>query len=67
MKISAVRGYPVKIGHRNQFVVVVETDEGIVGIGDHPIEPCEAPHWRRRDGSYANWKRRITSPYSARP
>jgi L-alanine-DL-glutamate epimerase-like enolase superfamily enzyme len=22
---------------------------------DHPFEPWEAPHWRRRDGSYTNW------------
>ena len=21
----------------------------------HPFEPWEAPHWRRRDGSYTNW------------
>ena len=22
---------------------------------DHPFEMWEAPHWRRRDGSFTNW------------
>ena len=24
-------------------------------VADHPFEPWEAPHWRRRDGAYTNW------------
>ncbi len=24
-------------------------------IADHPFGYWEAPHWRRRDGSYTNW------------
>ncbi len=34
MKITDIKGYPVWIGHRNQFVVKVETDEGIYGLGE---------------------------------
>jgi galactonate dehydratase len=41
MKIAAVRGYPVKVGHRNQFIVTVETDEGIVGVGEGGISGRE--------------------------
>lgn len=37
MKITAVRGYPVKVGFRNQFIVVVETDAGISGVGEGGI------------------------------
>ncbi|MBA3274269.1 MAG: mandelate racemase/muconate lactonizing enzyme family protein [Chloroflexia bacterium] len=41
MKITAVRGFPVKIGHRNQFVVKIETDEGIHGLGEGGISGRE--------------------------
>lgn len=41
MKIAAVRGYPVKVGIRNQFIVTVETDEGIVGVGEGGISGRE--------------------------
>ncbi len=34
MKITAVRSFPVKVGHRNQFLVKIDTDEGISGIGE---------------------------------
>ena len=41
MKITGVRGYPVKVGHRNQFVVTVETDEGVTGVGEGGISGRE--------------------------
>lgn len=41
MKITAVAGYPVKVGHRNQYIVVVETDEGISGVGEGGISGRE--------------------------
>ncbi|HET8522389.1 MAG TPA: mandelate racemase/muconate lactonizing enzyme family protein [Thermomicrobiales bacterium] len=41
MKITAIKGYPVKVGHRNQFVVKVETDEGICGVGEGGISGRE--------------------------
>ena len=41
MKITGVRGYPVKVGHRNQFIVTVETDEGITGVGEGGISGRE--------------------------
>ena len=34
MKITEIKAYPIWIGHRNQFVVKVETDEGIYGLGE---------------------------------
>jgi len=34
MKITAIRPYPVWIGHRNQLIVKVETNEGIFGWGE---------------------------------
>ncbi|MFN8590715.1 MAG: mandelate racemase/muconate lactonizing enzyme family protein [Thermomicrobiales bacterium] len=37
MKITGVHGFPVKVGFRNQFIVVVETDEGIRGVGEGGI------------------------------
>lgn len=24
-------------------------------VADHPFELWDAPHWRRRDGSFTNW------------
>jgi galactonate dehydratase len=41
LKITAVRGFPVKVGHRNQFVVKVETDAGISGLGEGGISGRE--------------------------
>ena len=41
MKITGVRGYPVKAGHRNQFVVMIETEEGIIGLGEGGISGRE--------------------------
>jgi galactonate dehydratase len=41
MKITGVRGYPVKVGHRNQFVVTIETDEGVTGVGEGGISGRE--------------------------
>jgi galactonate dehydratase len=41
MKITGVRGYPVKVGHRNQFIVTIETDEGITGVGEGGISGRE--------------------------
>jgi galactonate dehydratase len=41
MKITAVKGFPVKVGHRNQFVVKVETDAGLYGLGEGGISGRE--------------------------
>ena len=37
MRISRIDGYPVWTGYRNGFVVVVETDTGLVGVGEGGI------------------------------
>ena len=34
MKITAIEAYPVWGGHRNFLFVVVDTDEGIYGVGE---------------------------------
>lgn len=34
MRISAVKSFPVKVGHRNCFVVKIDTDEGLSGLGE---------------------------------
>ncbi len=34
MKITDIKTYPTWVGHRNQCVVKVETDEGIYGLGE---------------------------------
>ena len=34
MKITAVKGFAVHGGHRNLFIVKVETDAGISGLGE---------------------------------
>jgi len=34
MKITDIKCYPVWVGHRNQCLVKVETDEGIYGWGE---------------------------------
>jgi galactonate dehydratase len=41
MKITAVRGFPVKVGIRNQFIVKIDTDEGISGVGEGGISGRE--------------------------
>jgi len=41
MKITAVKPFPVWIGHRNQLVVKVETDEGIFGWGESGLSGRE--------------------------
>lgn len=41
MKITAVKGFLVKVGHRNQFVVKIETDEGVSGVGEGGISGRE--------------------------
>ncbi|HYI24909.1 MAG TPA: mandelate racemase/muconate lactonizing enzyme family protein, partial [Thermomicrobiales bacterium] len=41
MKITAIEGYPVKIGHRNQFVIRIDTDEGVCGVGEGGISGRE--------------------------
>ena len=41
MMISAVKPFPVWIGHRNQLVVKVETDEGIFGWGESGLSGRE--------------------------
>lgn len=34
MKITDIKTYPTWVGHRNQCIVKVETDEGIYGLGE---------------------------------
>jgi len=34
MKITAVKGFPVRCGRRNVFIVKVETDDGLYGLGE---------------------------------
>ncbi|MBD0413120.1 mandelate racemase/muconate lactonizing enzyme family protein [Oryzicola mucosus] len=34
LKITAIKSYPVRVGIRNQFLLKVETDEGIFGWGE---------------------------------
>lgn len=41
IKISAVKAFPVWIGHRNQLIVKVETDEGIFGWGESGLSGRE--------------------------
>jgi galactonate dehydratase len=41
MKISAIKPYPAWIGHRNQLIVKVETDEGIFGWGESGLSGRE--------------------------
>ena len=42
MKITAVKGFAVQGGVRNQFVVKIETDEGIVVRPDERLRPSAA-------------------------
>jgi len=41
MKITAIKPFPVWIGHRNQLVVKVETDQGIIGWGESGLSGRE--------------------------
>jgi len=41
VKITAVKGFPVWVGRRNQFIVKVETDAGISGLGEGGISGRE--------------------------
>ena len=41
MKITDVKPFPVWVGHRNQLVVKVETDEGIYGWGESGLSGRE--------------------------
>ncbi len=41
MKITDIKTYPVWVGQRNQLVVKVETDEGIVGWGESGLSGRE--------------------------
>jgi len=41
MKITAIKPFPVWIGHRNQLVVKVETDEGLIGWGESGLSGRE--------------------------
>ena len=34
MKITSVKGFPVKVGHRDIFIVKIDTDAGIYGVGE---------------------------------
>jgi galactonate dehydratase len=41
VKITAIKGFPVWIGFRNQYVVKVETDAGISGVGEGGVSGRE--------------------------
>jgi len=41
MRITDIKPYPVWVGNRNQFVVKVETDEGIYGLGESGLSGRE--------------------------
>lgn len=41
MKISDVKSFPVWVGHRNQLVIKIETDEGIYGLGESGLSGRE--------------------------
>ena len=41
MKITAIRPYPAWVGHRNQLIVKVETDEGVYGWGESGLSGRE--------------------------
>ena len=41
MKITDIKSYPVWVGHRNQMIVKVETDEGIYGWGEAGVSGRE--------------------------
>ena len=41
MKITDIKPYPVWVGHRNQMLVKIETDEGIYGWGEAGVSGRE--------------------------
>lgn len=41
MKIAAIKSYAVKVGHRNQLLVKVETDDGTFGWGESGLSGRE--------------------------
>lgn len=41
MKITAIKPYPIWVGHRNQMLVKIETDEGIYGWGESGLSGRE--------------------------
>jgi galactonate dehydratase len=41
MQITAIRPFPVWVGHRNQLIVKIETDEGISGWGESGLSGRE--------------------------
>lgn len=41
MKIRDIKTYPVWVGNRNQFIIKVETDEGIYGLGEAGVSGRE--------------------------
>ena len=41
MKITAIKAFPVWVGHRNQLIVKVETDDGVFGWGESGLSGRE--------------------------
>ena len=41
MKITDIKTYPIWVGSRNQFIVKVETDEGLYGLGEAGVSGRE--------------------------
>jgi galactonate dehydratase len=41
VKITAVKAFPVWVGHRNQLIIKIETDEGIFGWGESGLSGRE--------------------------
>ncbi|MDB5506143.1 MAG: Galactonate dehydratase [Devosia sp.] len=41
MKITDIKPYPIWVGHRNQLIVKVETDEGVFGWGESGLSGRE--------------------------
>lgn len=41
MKITAIKPFPVWVGHRNQLIVKIETDEGVFGWGESGLSGRE--------------------------
>jgi galactonate dehydratase len=41
MKIAAITPYPIWVGHRNQLIVKIETDDGIFGWGESGLSGRE--------------------------
>ena len=69
MKITAIKGFPVKVGHRNEFVVKIETDAGIYGLGEGGISGHELAMHGMLEHFAASWsgRTRAGSSTSGRP